>query len=242
MSEPGQHHHEHHEGATRGAALRNFVFGTSDGLVTVLAFVAGVSASLASRRLVLMAGLAEMFAGAVSMGLGAFLGTRAERDWYERERKREEAEVEKIPHLEKEELREIYRKKGLEGETLERVVDVFTANEKRWVDIMMSEELGLQPVESSPLSSGLVVGSSYIVAAAVPLLPYLVFTGGLALLASMMLTASALYLVGVGKARITQRPEFRAGVEMMLTGLIGTGVCWAIGHVVARAFGAAVAP
>src|SRR6185503_16431080 len=120
-------HAEQHEEASRGAVLRNFVFGTSDGLVTVLAFVAGVSASLASRRLVLMAGLAEMFAGAVSMGLGAFLGTRAER------------------------------------ETLERVVDVFTANEKRWVDIMMSEELGLQPVESSPWSAGFVVGCSYIV-------------------------------------------------------------------------------
>ena len=81
----------------------------------MLAFVAGVSASLSSRRLVLMAGLAEMFAGAVSMGLGAFLGTRAEKDWYERERKREEMEVAKIPHLEREELRDIYRKKGLEG-------------------------------------------------------------------------------------------------------------------------------
>ena len=93
--------------AGSGATLRNFVFGTSDGLVTVLAFVAGVSASLSTRRLVLMAGVAEMFAGAVSMGLGAFLGTRAERDWYERERKREELEVAKIPHLEKEELRDI---------------------------------------------------------------------------------------------------------------------------------------
>jgi VIT1/CCC1 family predicted Fe2+/Mn2+ transporter len=242
MSEPGEHHHEQHEGATRGAALRNFVFGTSDGLVTVLAFVAGVSASLASRRLVLMAGLAEMFAGAVSMGLGAFLGTRAERDWYDRERRREESEVEQIPHLEKEELREIYRKKGLEGETLERVVDVFTANEKRWVDIMMSEELGLQPVESSPWSAGLVVGSSYIVAAAIPLLPYLVYGGHRALLISMMLTAAALYLVGVAKARITQRPEFRSGAEMMLTGLVGTGICWGIGHAVAKAFGSAVLP
>jgi vacuolar iron transporter family protein len=136
-------HAEHHQEASRGAVLRNFVFGTSDGLVTVLAFVAGVSASLSSRRLVLMAGLAEMFAGAVSMGLGAFLGTRAEKDWYERERKREEAEVAKIPHLEREELRDIYKKKGLEGETLERVLDAFTANERRWVDIMMAEELGL---------------------------------------------------------------------------------------------------
>src|SRR5256885_15161917 len=234
-------HTEHHEEAARGAALRNFVFGTSDGLVTVLAFVAGVSASLASRRLVLMAGLAEMFAGAVSMGLGAFLGTRAEKDWYERERRREEAEVEKIPHLEKEELRDIYRRKGLEGETLERVVDVFTANEQRWVDIMMSEELGLQPVESSPWSAGLIVGVSYIVAAAVPLLPYLFLVGTRALFGSMALTAVALYGVGVAKARITQRPELRAGIETMMTGLIGTAVCWAIGRGVAH-FAGMVSP
>src|SRR3954463_10309536 len=178
-------HAEQHEEAARGAALRNFVFGTSDGLVTVLAFVAGVSASLASRKLVLMAGLAEMFAGAVSMGLGAFLGTRAERDWYERERRREEAEVEKIPHLEREELRDIYRKKGLDGETLERVITAFTANEKRWVDIMMTEELGLQPVEGSPWSAGVIVGVSYVIAAAVPLVPYLFFVGMRALGASM---------------------------------------------------------
>jgi VIT1/CCC1 family predicted Fe2+/Mn2+ transporter len=221
-------HPEHHEEASRGAALRNFVFGTSDGLVTVLAFVAGVSASLAARKLVLMAGLAEMFAGAVSMGLGAYLGTRAERDWYERERRREELEVEKIPHLEKEELRDIYRRKGLEGETLERVVDVF---------IMMSEELGLQPVESSPWSAGLIVGCSYIVAAAVPLLPYLFFVGVRALFGSMALTAVALYGVGVAKARITQRPELRSGIETMMTGLVGTGVCWGIGRLVAHVVG-----
>jgi len=235
MSEHG--HTEHHEEASRGAAVRNFVFGTSDGLVTVLAFVAGVSASLSTRRLVLMAGVAEMFAGAVSMGLGAFLGTRAERDWYERERKREELEVAKIPHLEKEELREIYRKKGLDGETLERVVDAFTANEKRWVDIMMSEELGLQPVDSSPLSAGLVVGLSYVLAAAVPLVPYLFLVGVSALLASAAITGAALAGVGVAKARLTQRPALRAGVETLLTGLVGSAICWAIGRAIAHLFG-----
>lgn len=240
VSEHG--HTEHHEEASRGAALRNFVFGTSDGLVTVLAFVAGVSASLATRKLVLMAGLAEMFAGAVSMGLGAFLGTRAERDWYERERRREESEVAKIPHLEKEELRDIYRKKGLDGQTLEHVVDAFTANEKRWVDIMMSEELGLQPVESSPWSAGLVVGFSYVLAAAVPLVPYVFLVGWHALLVSVVVTSFALAGVGVGKARLTQRPELRAGVETMLTGLIGTAVCWAIGRGVAHLFGATAMP
>lgn len=234
-------HAEQHEEAGRGAQLRNFVFGTSDGLVTVLAFVAGVSASLATRKLVLMAGIAEMFAGAVSMGLGAFLGTRAERDWYERERKREEHEVVNIPHLEREELRDIYRKKGLEGETLERVIDAFTANEKRWVDIMMTEELGLTPVEGSPLAAGVVVGFSYVLAAAVPLLPYFFFVGGSALAASMAVTAIALYLVGVAKARLTQRPELRAGVETMMTGLVGTAVCWGIGRAVAH-FAGGVTP
>jgi VIT1/CCC1 family predicted Fe2+/Mn2+ transporter len=235
MSQHG--HDEHHEEASRGAALRNFVFGTSDGLVTVLAFVAGVSASLATRRLVLLAGVAEMFAGAVSMGLGAFLGTRAERDWYERERRREEHEVSKIPHLEREELRDIYRQKGLDGETLERVVDAFTANEKRWVDIMMSEELGLSPVESSPWSAGLVVGGSYVLAAAVPLAPYVFLVGAWALVASTVITAGALAGVGVAKARLTQRPQLRAGIETMLTGLVGTGVCWSIGRVLAHFFG-----
>src|SRR5947209_1173699 len=115
---PGRYHAERWHRAASGAVLRNFVFGTADGLVTVLAFVAGVSASFASRHTVLLAGLAEMFAGALSMGMGAFLGARAERDLYRRERAREEREIREVPHLEREELREIYRRKGVEGEQL----------------------------------------------------------------------------------------------------------------------------
>ena len=230
-------HKEHHEEASKGAAVRNFVFGTSDGLVTVLAFVAGVSASLATRKLILLAGLAEMFAGALSMGLGAFLGTRAERDWYERERRREEQEVKRVPHLEKEELRDIYRKKGVEGATLESVVEALTENEQRWVDVMMSEELGLQPVESSPWSAGLVVGASYVVAAAVPLIAYVFLEGLRALGLSVLLTAAALYTVGVAKARLTQRPTVRSGLETMAAGLVGTAVCYGIGQIASHFLG-----
>src|SRR5437764_767026 len=153
MSRPGDEHphrsrfsRERWHRARSGERLRNCVFGTSDGLVTVLAFVAGVSASLAQRKLVLLAGLSEMFAGALSMGLGAFLGARAERDLYRRERAREEREVREVPHLERDELRAIYRKKGFEGEGLERVIAVLTADRERWVETMMAEELGLSPV------------------------------------------------------------------------------------------------
>ncbi|HZS39888.1 MAG TPA: VIT1/CCC1 transporter family protein, partial [Polyangia bacterium] len=180
MSQPDDHPHPHPKRyslerwhrAGSSASLRNFVFGSADGLVTVLAFVAGVSASFRDRHAVLLAGICEMFAGALSMGLGAFMGTRAERDLYRRERAREEKEVREVPHLERDELREIYRQKGFEGEELEKVVATLTANPERWIDIMMSEELGLSPMRDSPYKAGAIVGLSYIVAAAVPLIPY----------------------------------------------------------------------
>jgi len=238
--EPSRYWKERWHRAGAGESLRNFVFGTSDGLVTVLAFVAGVSASLAQRRLVLLAGLSEMVAGAMSMGLGAFLGARAERDLYRRERAREEREVIEVPHLEREELREIYRKKGFEGESLERVVEVLTANQKRWVDVMMSEELGLAPAQQSALRAGLVVGASYLVAAGVPLLPYTFLPLRWALGASIVLTGVALVAVGVAKARFTQRPRLRAAVETLLAGWLGTAVCYGIGRVATHFLGSSV--
>ena len=244
MSLPGDDHphpsrfsRERWHRAGSGESLRNFVFGTSDGLVTVLAFVAGVSASLAERRLILLAGLSEMFAGTLSMGLGAFLGARAERDLYRRERAREEREVREVPELEREELREIYRKKGFDGDELEKVIQVLTANEQRWVDVMMSEELGLQPSNDSALKAGVVVGASYLVAAAIPLLPYLLLATRLALVASVALTGLALVAVGVGKARFTQRPPSRAALETLIAGWLGTVVCWGIGQMAAHFIG-----
>jgi VIT1/CCC1 family predicted Fe2+/Mn2+ transporter len=223
--------------AGQGASLRNFVFGTSDGLVTVLAFVAGVSASLANRRLVLLAGLSEMFAGALSMGLGAFLGARAERDLYRRERAREEREIREVPHLEREELREIYRKKGFDGDALEKVVEVLSANQARWVDTMMSEELGLQAPEGSARSAALVVGVSYLLAAMVPLIPYVFLPLNRALGASIAATVLALAAVGVAKARFTQRSRLRAAIETVLAGLAGTGICYGIGQATSHLIG-----
>jgi vacuolar iron transporter family protein len=226
---PKRYQTERWHRAGSGASLRNFVFGTSDGLVTVLAFVAGVSASFASRGSVLLAGVAEMFAGALSMGMGAFLGARAERDLYRRERAREEREIREVPHLERDELREIYRQKGFEGEQLEKLVDTLTADPKRWVDVMMSEELGLQPIEDSPLRAGAVVGVSYLVAAMVPLVPYVFLPLTAALAASIALTALALGVVGVAKARFTQRSSLRGAAETIVMGLVGVGVCYGIG-------------
>ncbi len=216
--------------AASSALLRNFVFGSADGLVTVMAFVAGVSASLGTRKLVLLAGVAEMFAGAFSMGLGALLGSRAEEHLYARERAREIREIHEMPEREREELRDIYRKKGFIGDDLERVIATLTANDERWIEVMMTEELGLHPVETPAWQSGVVVGSSYIVAAAVPLLPYLFVGGRAALGASLLLTTLALACVGWAKSSFTQRPIIGGIVETCLLGLGGTAICFALGR------------
>src|SRR5512142_3344298 len=109
-----------------GGFLRDVVLGSSDGLVAVLAFVAGVSATLGARRTILLAGIAEMFAGAASMGLGAFLGSKSQREFYKSELLRERHEIAEMPREEREEIRQIYGKKGFQGKDLDMVVDRIT--------------------------------------------------------------------------------------------------------------------
>ena len=218
-----------------GGFLRDVVLGSSDGLVAVLAFVAGVSATLGARRTILLAGLAEMFAGAASMGLGAFLGTKSEREFYDRELDREKREIVEMPHEEREEIRQIYRKKGFSGRELEMVVDRITEDKERWLKVMMHEELGFaKGGRLSPVRSGLAMSLAYIVGAAVPILPYVFLSGAAAFAASVAATLGVLFAVGAWKARLTQRAWWRAGTEMALAGGFGTLVCYFIARGIAR--------
>jgi VIT1/CCC1 family predicted Fe2+/Mn2+ transporter len=223
-------HDERWHRAGSGATLRNFVLGTSDGLVTVLAFVAGVSASLGKAQLVLLAGIAEMFAGALSMGLGAYMGGRAEHELYHRERSRELREMREVPWLEREEVRDIYRKKGFHGHELELVVDRLTENPQRWLDEMMTGELGLSAdPPPSPVRAGLIVAISYMLAALVPLFPYALFHMRLALLVSLTATALALGVLGAVKADYTGQSRTISALQSILLGAVGTGACYGIG-------------
>jgi VIT1/CCC1 family predicted Fe2+/Mn2+ transporter len=218
-----------------GGFLRDVVLGSSDGLVAVLAFVAGVSATLGARRTILLAGLAEMFAGATSMGLGAYLGSKSEREFYARELAREKREIVEMPHEEREEIREIYRKKGFAGGDLEMVVDRITEDRDRWLKVMMHEELGFAKSGGiSPLRSGMALAIAYIVGAAVPIFPYAVFRGGAAFPVSIAATLGVLFAVGVSKARLTHRAWWKAGLEMSVAGGVGTVVCYLIAKAIAR--------
>ena len=175
-----------------------------------------------------------MFAGATSMGLGAYLGSKSEREFYERELKRERREIREMPDEEREEIRLIYRRKGFEGKELEMVVDRITEDKERWLRIMMHEELGLtQSVFVPPLRAGFGVGLSYMVGALFPLAPYFVLERPWALFASMILTVLVLFSVGIARGRMNQLSVWKSGFEMAGLGAAGALVCYGISAAIA---------
>lgn len=170
-----------------------------------------------------------MFAGATSMGLGAYLAVKSEREYYERELRRERHEIQEMPVEEREEIRQIYERKGFEGKELDMVVDRITEDKERWLRIMMHEELGFtQSVFVPPIRAGLGVGFSYLFGAAFPLAPYLFLERPVALFASMAVTFLVLFLTGVAKTRITHRVWWKSGIEMAGFGVVGALFCYAI--------------
>lgn len=232
-----------HAGGDTGSNLRDLVLGISDGLVTVIAFVAGTTALLQGTNLVLKAGVAEMFAGAVSMGLGAYLGSKSQREVYEKEKAREYYEVEHMPEMERQEVRDIYAAKGFEGADLEMIVARITSDKDRWVNMMMSEELGYgDESNESPVRTGVIVGISYMIGALVPLAAYIIHrilsiadssdSLNTTFIISVALTLAVLFAFGTFKSRFTHQPWWRSGLEMMIAGGVGALIVYSIGNLV----------
>ncbi|MEX0617138.1 MAG: VIT1/CCC1 transporter family protein [Candidatus Woykebacteria bacterium] len=215
--------------------LRNIILGGQDGLVNVLGIVLGVAVASQDLRIILAAGLAATFAESVSMAAVAYTSTRAEQSFYESEFEREKREIEEVPEIEKEEIREIYRKKGFSGKLLEDVVSQITSNEEVWLDEMMKFELMLQPIETkNALSSGIVVGAAAVVGSVVPLLPFFFIQFfriniNQAVLISLAISAIALFAVGAYKAKTTVGDWKKSGVEIAVIGIISALVGYLVG-------------
>ena len=215
-------------------ALRDVVIGLSDGLTVPFALAAGVSVAVASSKIVVTAGLAEIVAGSISMGLGGYLAARTDVEQYHSERRREYREVELVPHMERDEVRDIFREYGLEGAELERVVDHIVADPDRWVDFMMRFELGLERPQThhAPVSA-LTIAVSYALGGLFPLVPYVVMPNMTkALIGSCVLTLVALFLFGGYKARMTKTPRLRGAIQTTLIGAAAAGAAFAIAHLV----------
>lgn len=211
---------KHIEPHTYNTDLRDIILGGQDGLVNVLGVVLGASAATQDTKIIVAVGLAATFAESISMAAVAYTSFKAEREYYDSEYKREKREIEEVPETEIEEVREIYRKKGFTGELLEKIVKQITSNEQIWLETMMREELGLYKVEGQGLlKTSVVVGVSAVLGSLTPLLPYFFFDTGMSLVLSLTISAIALFLVGIYKAKVTVGNIWSSGVELTVIGM-----------------------
>jgi len=230
FSKKVQKHMETEKKNKQGGMLSDIILGGQDGLVNVLGIVLGVAYATNDSKIVLLAGLVATFAESVSMAAVAYTSTRADQDHYNRELAQENWEINHVPDVETEEIRLIYMKKGLRGKELEQMVKSVTSNRELWVSVMMSEELGLTPVESGDaVKSGFVVGFSAIVGSVIPLIPFLFFPVGLSMMLSLALAALTLFGVGAYKAKVTVGRWWKSGLEMMIIGGLAALAGYAVG-------------
>ncbi|MEM9593797.1 MAG: VIT1/CCC1 transporter family protein [Acidobacteriota bacterium] len=215
--------------------LKDFIYGAIDGAVTTFAVVAGVAGAKLSAGIVVVLGAANLLADGFSMAVSNYLGTRADRQLRERSRRVEEAHIDRYPEGEREEVRQIYRAKGFEGEDLERVVDVLTAERKRWVDTMLTEELGFPTESPDPLRAAAVTFVAFVLVGALPLTTYLVqvFLPGAAVdqpfLWSSVLTGLAFFVVGALKSRFVGERWWLAGGETLVMGGAAAVLAYTVG-------------
>jgi vacuolar iron transporter family protein len=224
-------HHTEQVHAAGGPWVRDVMLGLNDGLVASFAVTSGVAGAFTIAPVVVMAGLAEMLGGAVSMGLAGFISARSQIEFYQSEIERERREIEKWPEREREEISTIYRAKGFTGALLEQIVGHITSDPERWSGVMMREELGFASDRfEPPLRSALAIGLCYLLGAAVPVAPYLFMAPRRGIVASAIATAVVLFAVGAAKTIITTRSWWRSGLESMLTGVAAAAVTYGAGR------------
>jgi len=221
------HTEEHVPG---GVSVRDVILGVSDGLTVPFALAAGLSGAVTSNFIVFLAGVAEMLAGGIAMGLGGYLSEKSHAEIYRKELEREHREIDEVPEIERREVRDIWQARGYSGDELDRLVDAIITDRHRWVDFMMREELGLlEPAAGAAYKTSLTIGLSYLVGALVPLFPFLTpLTIHQALLLSSVTTLSALFLVGIFKSRFTGSAWWRSGLETTLIGAAAAAAAYVL--------------
>ncbi|MBX9700017.1 MAG: VIT1/CCC1 transporter family protein [Acetobacteraceae bacterium] len=230
---PGPPEGEQH--FTSSDAVRDLVIGTADGLTVPFALAAGLSGAVAANPIIVTAGLAEIAAGCVAMGLGGYLAARTDAQHYAAERAREEQESRDWPEREKWEVSAILHRYGLRGETLTRATEAIAADRKRWVDFMMRFELDLkEPAPGRAARSAATIGGAYVVGGMIPLAPYMIYAETRpALILSSALTAMALFGFGWLKAAVTGLPRLSGALQTLGIG----GLAAAVAYAVAKAVG-----
>ena len=225
-------HTEHH--FTGNETVRDIVLGVADGLTVPFALAAGLSGALVASRIVIAAGLAEITAGAIAMGLGGYLAARSDAEHYASERMREEQEVDEKPEVEVMEVQQILETYGLETKESSLVANAFRNRRKAWIDFMMRFELGLEePAPERALRSGATIGGAYIAGGLVPLAPYFFMpTASAALPISALVTLVTLFIFGYVKGRFTGARPVRSAIQTLVVGGIAASAAYALAKAV----------
>lgn len=234
MPIPIPHHHHHESHSVSLVALRDFVVGMSDGLTVPFALSAGLSGAVSSNSIIVVAGLAEIIAGTISMGLGGYLAGQTEIEHYEGEQRREELEVKRIPQEEKDEIKNILETYGIGKKAQEALTNDLAKDHQKWVDFMMRFELGLQkPDPQQALLSAWRIGLSYAVGGLVPLSAYFFCaTPELGLRYSCLITVGCLMVFGYYKARFTGQNPWKGALTVTFTGLLAAGAAFSIARLI----------
>jgi len=223
-------------GSANSQFIGNMVYGGLDGIITAFAVVSGVMGASLSSGVLLILGAANLLGDGFSMGVGAFLSMKSEREYYNQERQRESWEVEHFPESEKKELEVIYQKQGYPDADAKKLIEIKSKDKTRWVDAMMIEELGLIRDERKPVIAALITYGSFALFGFLPLLIYvidLIFKTGLPastlFLISIILSGVALFGLGAAKFFMTHRSPLRSGLEMLIVGGMAAAVAYFIG-------------
>ncbi len=212
---------------TRGNYLRDWIYGGIDGTITTFAIVAGVVGADMPGSVVLVLGLANLIADGFAMGAGNYSGTKAEVDDYQRLLAIERKHIAVDPAGEREEIRQIFARKGFSGDELERIVEVITADEDRWATTMAVEEYGLSPAVKSPIQAALSTAAAFVLCGLVPLVSYLL---AYCLAWCVVATGVVFFAIGAAKSKWSLSGWARSGLETLLIGMSAAGLSFIIGY------------
>ena len=219
---------EHVEG---GEKIRSILLGLNDGLVSTFTLLVGVAAATIAmgNMIVILSGIAAMFSGAVSMGLGEYISSNSESKYLENEIKKEKVEIELFPDEEKLEVREVFGEMGIKGQALDDAVESITSDKEKWLKFLVKNELGFSEESYSPALGGILTFLAFLLGALIPLFPYFLDLGFISLVTSSVLSFSMLFTFGALKKFITGENWLRAGIEMLIIGTVAFIISYEIG-------------
>lgn len=226
-----KHRKEERHGHRLGAYIREIVYGGNDGIVTTFAVVAGTAGAELPHYIVIILGLANLFADGLSMATGAYLSEKSDQAQWKRIRREERQEIEDIPDMERAEVREYFGSLGFAGKDLDRAVEIVTADKERWTDVMMVGEHGyVGDADSKPLLDGIMTFCSFTFFGAIPLIPYFLniqpesrFT------VAIIGTFVSLVLLGGARSYVTREKMYKGPLEIVFVGALGAFVAYGIG-------------